>query len=61
MSDMIFPEDRTPKAWLRPQPADDYESATMVARLAVAAIILGLAAGIVICAIAFAVALAVYP
>jgi hypothetical protein len=60
MSHFIFPEDRTPKAWLRAQQTEDFESATMGARLAGAAIILGLVAGIAMCIAAFAIATAVY-
>lgn len=58
MTHLIFPEDRTPKEWLRqPEP---FESATMGARLAGAVIILGFAAGIAMCIAAFAIATAVY-
>jgi hypothetical protein len=58
MSNLIFPEDRSPKEWLRqPEP---FESGTMAARAAGAAIILGLVAGIVMCIAAFAIATAVY-
>lgn len=61
MSDMIFPEDRTPKAWKRSQQTDDYESASFAARSAGVALVLGLAGGILICVVAFVVAMAVYP
>lgn len=59
MTHLIFPEDRTPKEWLhQPEP---FESATMAARAAGVALVLGLAGGILICIVAFAVAMAVYP
>ena len=58
MTQLIFPEDRTPKEWLRqPEP---FESPTMAARAAGAVIILGITAGILICIAAFAIATAVY-
>lgn len=60
MTHLIFPEDRTPKAWLRPQHTEDFESATMAARAAGTVIILGLVAGIAMCIAAFAIASAVY-
>lgn len=59
MTHLIFPEDRTPKEWLRePEP---FESATMAARAAGAVIILGFVAGAAMCIAAFAIAWAVYP
>lgn len=61
MSHLIFPEDRTPKAWQRSQQTDDYESASFAARAAGVALVLGLAGGILICVVAFAIASAVYP
>jgi len=61
MSHLIFPEDRTPKAWLRPQQTDDFESASLAARAAGVVLVLGLAGGILICVAAFAIATAVYP
>ncbi len=61
MSHLIFPEDRTPKEWLRSEPAELYESASFAARTAGAVIILGFVAGVAMCIAAFAIATAVYP
>lgn len=59
MTQLIFPEDRTPKEWLRaPEP---FESASLAARAAGVALIIGIAGGILICIAAFAIAWAVYP
>lgn len=56
MSQFIYPEDRTPKAWLRPQSLDDYESDSLVARLLAVALIGTMASGI-ICGLGLALAL----
>lgn len=56
MSQFIYPEDRTPKAWLRPQSLDGYESDSLIARVG-AVFLVGLMASGIICGLGLALAL----